>query len=87
MGKHDCYKWREEGMGCTICGKSGLLSKEEIKELQEHINWRISEQNVIIAELLKACKLAERFLKIEDSQWDYDVFLALKQAISKAEAK
>ena len=40
---HNCKKWLEEGQGCSICSKIGRLTKEEIKEVQEHINWKLSD--------------------------------------------
>ena len=45
LKKHDCQRWMEEGAGCSICSRTNKLTKEELKEVQEHINWRISELN------------------------------------------
>lgn len=40
--KHDCERWRDEGTGCSICRYSHSLTLEELKEAQEHANWRIT---------------------------------------------
>ena len=45
LKKHDCQRWMEEGAGCSICSRTNKLTKEELREVQEHINWRISELN------------------------------------------
>lgn len=40
--KHNCVKWREEGRGCSICDSLVHYKKSDIKELQDHINWRVN---------------------------------------------
>ena len=48
---HNCQKQLEEGQGCSICSKIGRLTKEEIKKIQEHINWKIlelSKENIVL---------------------------------------
>jgi len=49
--KHDCEKWRNEGAGCSVCSKSHLMSIEQIKEVQNFCNWKISEQGKKIEEM------------------------------------
>lgn len=39
---HNCKEWLEEGQGCSICNRIGLISFKELKNVQEHINWKIS---------------------------------------------
>jgi len=48
--KHDCQEWADEGRGCSICSRLHLSTKK-LKEVQEHINWRILELNKRIAQL------------------------------------
>jgi translation initiation factor 2B subunit (eIF-2B alpha/beta/delta family) len=51
MKKHNCQKWHEEGQGCVICSKSGLLKKDEILQIQSWSNAHISELKREIEEL------------------------------------
>ena len=50
--KHDCERWAEEGSGCSICSQTHkILTVDEIKEVQERINWRINELSHFAQEL------------------------------------
>jgi hypothetical protein len=51
MKKHNCIKWHEEGQGCAICSKSGLLKKDEVLQIQSWSNAHISELKGEIGEL------------------------------------
>jgi len=56
MKKHDCIEWREEGMGCSVCAHSHLLTIEDIKEVQQHSNWYITSLKTENAKLKRKIK-------------------------------
>ncbi|MEK6880434.1 MAG: hypothetical protein AABY22_12530 [Nanoarchaeota archaeon] len=47
MKKHDCLKWREEGLGCSICnGIVRAFSKEDVTKYMGDINWQVGSLKV-----------------------------------------
>lgn len=80
--KHDCEKFIDEGMGCSICSKLHL-DLNKAKEIQDHVNWRISS---LEAELSTANKKAERLVDVIKrfmSRVEYDWQSQFEQALEE----
>lgn len=73
LEKHDCEKFIDEGMGCSICSNLHL-DLNKAKEIQDHVNWRISR---LESELSTANKKAEKLVE-HIKRWNSIYHLGIK---------
>lgn len=85
LKKHSCEKWLEEARGCSICSKIGVMTKEEIKDIQEHINWHITSLQSALAE--KDTEIERLKAELENHKNEYEYISKLQATIEEKDKR